>query len=119
LCVCERERGGGGGEEFLHINLRSKYTVPMRHFSINFHKHLTHLPQKLFCSPKFQFYIRQFNKGYLKFNYDLKRTMLTVHLKRLQVRTQMHCSIIGGRILFRRNHNKDKIILITGVKYEI
>jgi len=54
VCVCERERERD--EEFLDINLRSKYTVPMKHFSIDLHKHLTHLPQKLSYSPKFQFY---------------------------------------------------------------
>ena len=115
VCVCVRERD----EEILHFNLRSKYTVPMRHFSTDFHKHLAHLPQKLSCSPKFQFYNRQFNKGYLKFNYDLKRTMLTVHSTRLHVRTHLDCNTITARILFRRIHDKDKIILITGVKYEI
>jgi len=67
VCVCnresERERERERGEEFLHINLPYKYTVPMKHFSIDLHKHLTHLPQKLTCSPKFQFDNRQFNKA--------------------------------------------------------
>ena len=49
----------------------------MKHFLIAFHNHLSHLPQKLSFSNSFQFYNRQFNKDYLKFNYDLKRRILT------------------------------------------